>query len=156
MSPRADVSMTPDEIATLLALPMTGVLSTLDRSGAPHAAAMWFTPNERELRMWTYAKSQKAVNLRRDPRCAFLVEEGTAYNELRGVLVKGAARLVTDYDEILAIGTALYDRYTLPATGVEALAGPIAEIERQARKRVGIVLSLDNLASWDHSKLGTV
>ncbi len=148
--------MTPDEIADLLSRPMTGVLSTLDRAGAPHSAGMWFTPHKDELRMWTYAKSQKAVNLRRDPRCAFLIEEGTAYNELRGVLVKGAATLLTDYDEVVAIGTALYDRYTLPATGVEALAGPIAEIERQARKRVGIALSLDNVASWDHSKLGTV
>lgn len=146
--------MTQGEIAALLAMPLTGVLSTLDRSGAPHSAAMWFVPGNDELRMWTYAKSQKAVNLRRDPRCAFLVEEGSAYNELRGVLVKASARVVSDYDEILAIGKALYDRYTLPATGVDAVAGPIVEIERQARKRVGIALPLADVASWDHSKLG--
>ena len=148
--------MSRTEVAALLELPMTGVLSTLDRSGAPHSAAMWFYVDGDEIRMWTYAKSQKAVNLRRDPRCAFLVEEGMAYNELRGVLVKGPARLVNDYDEIVAIGTSLYERYTLPATGVQAQAGPIIEIERQAAKRVGIALTMDDVASWDHSKLGTV
>lgn len=146
--------MTPSEIDDLLAIPLTGVLSTLDRSGAPHSAAMWFAPTKDELHMWTYAKSQKAVNLRRDPRCAFLVEEGATYDELRGVLVKAEAKLVTGYDEIVAIGKALYDRYTLPASGVDTLAGPIAEIERQARKRMGISLPLDGVASWDHSKLG--
>lgn len=148
--------MTQTEIADLLALPITGVLSTLDRSGAPHSAGMWFFHIDDEVRMWTYAKSQKAVNLKRDPRCAFLVEEGAAYNELRGVLVKGSARLVTDHAEIVAIGTALYDRYTLPATGVVVQDGPIVEIERQAHKRVGIALAMADVASWDHSKLGTV
>ena len=156
MSPRVDVSMSDNEIADLLSRPVTAVLSTLDRSGAPHSAGMWFVHADDEIRMWTYGKSQKAVNLKRDPRGALLVEEGTAYNELRGVLVKGAARLITDFDDIVAIGTALYDRYTLPATGIEAQAGPIAEIERQARKRVGIALPMDDIASWDHAKLGTV
>ena len=148
--------MSDNEIAELLAQPLTAVLSTLDRTGAPHSAGMWFVHTNGEIRMWTYAKSQKALNLRRDPRCAFLVEKGTAYNELRGVLVKGPARLITDYEDIVAIGTALYERYTLPATGIEAQAGPITEIERQARKRVGITLGLEDVASWDHAKLGTV
>lgn len=148
--------MTETEIADLLARPLTAVLSTLDRSGAPHSAGMWFVHRDAELRMWTYAKSQKAVNLKRDPRCAFLVEQGTAYNELRGVLVKGAARLVTDFNDLVSIGTALYERYTLPATGIPVQDGPIVEIERQAHKRVGIALPMEDVASWDHSKLGTV
>lgn len=154
MSPRRDVSMSTEEVAAFLAEPRTAVLSTLDRDGSPHAAGMWFVPGDREIRMWTYAKSQKAVNLRRDPRCAFLAEDGMAYAELRGVLVKGSVRLVDDLDAIVAIGTELYERYTAPATGVPAREGPIAEIERQAHKRVGLVLPLSDVASWDHSRLG--
>lgn len=146
--------MSSDEVARFLAEPRTAALSTLDGNGAPHAAGMWFAVGGPELLMWTYAKSQKAVNLRRDPRCALLVEDGVAYDELRGVLVTGSVTLLEALEDIRSIGIALYDRYTKPATGIAVEDGPIVEIERQARKRVGISLPLDDLASWDHRKLG--
>lgn len=145
--------MSDDEVTEFLAVPRNAVLSSLDRTGAPHAAAMWFVPGPDEVLMWTYAKSQKAVNLRRDPRCALLVEEGLAYDELRGVLIKGSARLLEDYEEILAIGLALFSRYTGPETGNDIPEGPLAVIQQQARKRVGIAVPLAHLASWDHRKL---
>lgn len=104
--------------------------------------------------MWTYAKSQKAVNLRRDRRCAVHAEDGLAYSELRGVLIQAEARLIDDFDQILGIGTALYERYTLPATGLPVDQGPLAEIERQAHKRVGIGIPMQRVSSWDHRKLG--
>ena len=134
----------------------TGVLSTLSRDGYPHSVAMWFVPElgsaDGELRMWAYRKSQKVVNLERDPRCALMVEEGTAYNELRGILVQGRARIVDDPEEVYDIGRRLYEIYTLPATEVPAAAAE-DELRRQAGKRKGIVLPLDCVASWDHGKL---
>ena len=145
--------MTPDEVTAFLAEPRTAVLSTLERDGSPHAAAMWFVPHPDRILMWTYAKSQKAVNLNRDPRCALHVEDGLGYNELRGVLIQGEAQVIEDFGTILEIGTALYERYTLPATGVGA-DQISAELERQARKRVGIALPMARIASWDHRKLG--
>ena len=154
MSPRSDVYMSADEVGAFLAEPRTAVLSTLQRDGAPHAAAMWFVADEDEVRMWTYAKSQKAVNLRRDPRCALHAEDGLAYNELRGVLIQGEARLIEDFEAIVTIGVKLYERYTMPAIGVPVTDGPMAELERQARKRVGISLPLERVASWDHRKVG--
>ncbi len=146
--------MTEGEIRELLDHPVTGVLSTLGRDGAPHMAGMWFAHSGARLLMWTYSKSQKAVNARRDPRAAFLVEEGMAYNELRGVLVQGELDVISDIDEIDAIGRLLYDRYTLPTTGIPVEEGPHVEIARQAAKRVGLALPLRNVSSWDHSKLG--
>lgn len=155
MSPRRDVSMTESEVAAFLDLSLSGVLSTLARDGAPHAAGMWFAAGGDDVRMWTYAKSQKAVNLRRDPRCSLLIEDGVAYDELRGVLIRGEATLIDDFDEVVAIGKDLYDRYTKPRTGIAVEDGPIVEIERQGRKRIGIALPLERLASWDHRKMGT-
>lgn len=146
--------MTPAEVTAFLADPRTMVLSTIERDGWPHAAAMWFAIEGDEVLMWTYAKSQKAVNLRRDPRCALHVEEGLAYNELRGVLIQGEARLIESFDAIVDIGKALYERYTLPAIGVPVDQGPLVELERQARKRVGIAVPMERVASWDHRKLG--
>lgn len=149
--------MTADEVRAFLSEPRNAILSTLDRHGAPHAAAMWFVPHEGELRMWTYAKSQKAVNLRRDPRCALLMEEGLAYNELRGLLVKGEVGFVEDYASVVEIGRSLFARYGAVggAPRGELDEAIVAIIEAQARKRVGLILSLDRVASWDHRRLGS-
>lgn len=145
--------MTAAEVAAFLEPARTGVLTTLDRDGWPHSTGMWFAPDTGSLAMWTYAKSQKAKNVLRDPRCAFLVEGGVAYNELAGVLVRGNARVTDDFDEVTDVGRRLYDRYTLPTTGLAYEDGPNIEIERQARKRVAIILPMDEVTSWDHSKL---
>lgn len=156
MSPRRDVSMTSSEIRAFFASPRTGVLSSIGRDGYPHSVAMWFVPeldvNGGELWMWAYRRSQKVINLQRDPRCALMVEEGRAYNELRGLLVRGDARIVDDEDQVFDIGRRLYEIYTLPATGVPAAAAEV-ELRRQAGKRKGIVLPLERVASWDHGKL---
>lgn len=145
--------MSPEQVAEFLRAPRTGVLSTISKDGGPHAAGMWFVAVDHAVAMWTYAKSQKAVNLRRDPRAAFLVEDGLDYAALRGVLVRGSVEVVTDFDSIVEIGRSLYARYTEPSTGVPVDGGPLVEIERQARKRIGILLPLLDVASWDHSKL---
>jgi PPOX class probable F420-dependent enzyme len=144
--------MTKTEIEAFLNEPRTAALSTLDRDGSPHMAGMWFVIAWDAMEMWTYAKSQKAVNLRRDPRVAALVEEGSVYGELKGVLIKGSAELVDDFDAIAGIGRGLYERYTLPRTGVPVEVA-LGEIERQATKRIGIRLPMSAVASWDHSKI---
>ena len=146
--------MTAEEIAVFLEGPHTGVLTTLGPDGYPHTVAMWFVAVGDELRMWAYARSQKIRNLERDPRCAVMVEEGSSYSTLRGILVRGDARLVDNVEEVHDIGARLYQRYTLPATGIPASQGPDVEIRRQAAKRKGVVLAMDRMASWDHSKLG--
>lgn len=145
--------MTAAEVAAFLDAPRTAVLSTIDHRGFPHSTGMWYVPSASELRMWTYRKSQKAVNLGRDDRCCVLVEEGLRYDELKGLSIQGRAGIVSDFEEVVAIGRALYDRYTKPVTGVDADDGPIAEIMRQARKRIGVVVPAARTASWDHSKL---
>jgi nitroimidazol reductase NimA-like FMN-containing flavoprotein (pyridoxamine 5'-phosphate oxidase superfamily) len=145
--------MTPDEVAAFLAEPRTAALTTLGADGWPHSAGMWFAPVDDELHMWTYAKSQKAANAQRDKRCSFLAEEGVGYSELRGVLVRGRLQIVRDEEAIATIGGLLYDRYTLPSTGVPLADGPVVEIRRQASKRIGLVLPMDRIASWDHSKI---
>src|SRR5688572_25180224 len=96
--------MTAAEIRDFFRTPRTAVLSSVGRDGYPHSVAMWFVPEldsgRGELHMWAYRSSQKVLNLQRDPRCSFMVEEGRAYNELRGLLVRGDARVVDDVDEI--------------------------------------------------------
>ena len=145
--------MTRDEVLAFIdEAPYIGVLSTLARDGGPHSAGMYFVREGDRLLMWTYAKSQKARNLARDPRAALLVESGEPYQNLRGALFKGRVELVHDVAEIARIGGLLYERYVQPKTGVSLDDGARAGVEVQAPKRVGIVLPIDKIASWDHAK----
>jgi hypothetical protein len=159
MNRRAQIRMTDDEIDGFLERSMTGVFTTIGADGWPHSVAMWFVPafegDRREVLMWSYAKSQKSVNLMRDPRSAFLVEEGIEYLELRGVLVRARARVIDRFEDVADIGRRLHARYVTSRTGEPAGESALAEIERQATKRIGVSLSLDKIASWDHGKLGS-
>ena len=146
--------MTSSEISDFIRDAMTADLTTLEADGWPHSVAMWFVPGDEVLRMWTYRKSQKVLNLRRDPRFALLVESGQSYNELRGILVRGRARILESFDDVKAIGEALHGRYVLGESDFTIDEVSMREIERQAHKRVGLELPLDRIASWDHSKLG--
>lgn len=144
-----------DELA-LLREPHVGVLSTIDARGFPHSVGIYYVPLDGaaglELGMWVYGKSQKAVNAQREPRASLLVESGTPYQDLRGVLVRGSCRVERDYESVLELGKKVYERYFEPRLGVPLSAGPIENIERQSQKRVAIVLTADRFASWDHGR----
>ena len=145
--------MTVPEILELLREPHTGVLSTIGPGGFPHSVGIYYVLEEDpvELHMWVYAKSQKAVNVRRNPLASLLVESGEPYQDLRGVLVTGRARVITEFDQVLDLGKKIYERYFEPRTGVPlAEAGP--GIEHQSHKRAALVLTAQNMASWDHSR----
>ena len=152
MGTRPDLTMSTSEVSLFLEDPNFGVLTTLDRKGWPHSAGMYFYVENDEILMWTYGKSQKALNVRRDPRASLLVEKGEPYQDLRGVLVRGRVRLETDEEAIAMIGSKLYDRYVAPKTGLASHEGPEFEIRRQATKRVGLIMPMEDVVSWDHSK----
>src|SRR5262245_35676732 len=87
MKRRRQIEMSADEQRRYLADAHTIILTSLDRHGYPHSVAMWFVVDaDGTVAMTTFGKSQKALNLRRDPRCALLVETGRSYEELMGLL----------------------------------------------------------------------
>ena len=145
--------MTVEEIELFLDHPRVGVLATIGRDGYPHLSGMWFVPAGDVLRMWTYAKSQKTVNARRDERASLLIEDGRAYNELKGISFRGRLAILDAFDDVRSIGVALYERYTKPDLDPSLEEVALAEIDRQAQKRVGLELHVTDSASWDHSKL---
>lgn len=144
--------MSPDEVQTYLESQQVLNVATIGPSGHPHVVAMWFAFVDGRLCFWTFAKSQKILNLRRDHKMTGLVESGGgAYSELRGVELIGHGRIVDDYESVLIIGRAVAERYNGPAA-VSEVALPF--IEAQARKRLGVVFEIERSISWDHTKLG--
>lgn len=147
--------MTDGEVADLLDGRHSMAVATLDPGGQPHLVAMWygFLDGERwpdaDLAFWTYAKSQKVVNLRRDPRITCLVEAGRSYDELRGVQLAGRATIHDHPDVVLAVGASVHRRYQ-GGTLDDAVRAGLAEV---ARKRVGVRIHPETIVSWDHRKL---
>ena len=111
MDRRRQIRMSEAEVAAFLEAQRTVICATIGPGGRPHLAALWFLPVDGRLDCWTYAASQKARNLERDPRATLLTEAGTGYQELRGVSMECDAELVRDPDQVLDIGVALAVRY---------------------------------------------
>lgn len=146
---RSTIAMSDDEIADYLRASRTMTLATIGSDGLPHLVAMWYAVIDGEIWFETKAKSQKAVNLRRDPRATCLVEDGRTYDQLRGVSVEGRAEIVEDPDALWAVGVDMWERYN----------GPYSEevkplVELMLNKRVAIRIVPDRVRSWDHQKLG--
>jgi PPOX class probable F420-dependent enzyme len=151
MSRRGQIQMTPEEIAAFLAEGRTASLATIGPNGRPHLTALWYVPHGDVIETWTFAKSQKAVNLRRLPQATILVETGDSYEKLRGVSMECDVELVTDTEKITAIGQQLMHRYTQNRQ-VATAGSQFARL--QAPKRVGLVCRPTKIVSWDHAKLG--
>lgn len=149
MNRREQIRMGPQEIRAFLEQQRTAAVASIGRDGFPHVVAMWYVPTQDALAFWTYAKSQKTVNLRRDPRLTCLIESGESYDELRGVQIKGRAEIVEDRTEVQRWGETIWARYA-PGELNDAMRQVIAA---QAAKRIVVVVHPVEIASWDHRKL---
>jgi len=141
--------MSDAEIGDYLQRSRTMNLATLGEDGHPHLVAMWYAWIDGEIWFETKAKSQKAVNLRRDPRVTCLVEDGLTYDRLRGVSVEGRAEIVDDADALWRVGVSIWERYNGPYSEE---VRPLVEV--MLNKRVAIRVDARRIRSWDHRKLG--
>lgn len=130
-------------------------VATIGRDGSPHLAPMWFVLDDGKVVFRSFTKSQKIVNLRRDPRLTVLVETGDTYETLRGVMIRGRATLVDDPEYVLEIYGRLGARY--PFAGDEPVELDPEALEaafgRFAPKNTAVIVEPDRVTSWDHTKL---
>ncbi|MGC8479938.1 MAG: pyridoxamine 5'-phosphate oxidase family protein [Acidimicrobiales bacterium] len=148
---RSTITMSEEEMYSFLDGQKTMNVATIGPNGWPHLVAMWYCSLGDDLVFWTFGKSQKAINLRRDPRLTVLVEDGETYETLRGVQLQCRARLVETPEEVIAIGTGLLAKYMPGAAQQEQEV-----FLRTAPKRIGVHLTIEHSTSWDHHKLGGV
>jgi PPOX class probable F420-dependent enzyme len=146
---RGQVVMSDEEITRFLTEQRVATLATVGPSGQPHLVAMWYAVIDGVLWFETKAKSQKAVNIRRDGRVTVMIETGQTYDILRGVALEGKAVVVDDPDALWAVGVNVWERYN----------GPYSEevrpmVEFMLARRVAVRVDVDRTRSWDHRKLG--
>ena len=154
--PRRDqIRMTDTEQRDFIASAQTIIISSIGKDGVPHPMPMWFGVEEGgAIVMTTFRKSQKIKNLQGDARVSLLVEDGTSYNELRGVVIYGTAELIDDAERVIDILSEVATRNQPVDDG--AKQGMRAALAKTAPKRIGIRIKPERVVSWDHRKLGGV
>jgi PPOX class probable F420-dependent enzyme len=148
MNRQRQIRMTPEEQAEFLARARTMVLCTIDKDGYPHAVAMAYMVKDGCIYMTSYRKAQKVVNIRRNPKVAVMVESGTAYNELKGVMIRGRCEIIEEPEEVWQIM-----RQIRQFQGETPAAPTDAVVKARAQKRAVLKIIPEKIASWDHSKL---
>jgi PPOX class probable F420-dependent enzyme len=139
--------MSSDEVTRFIRQPLTMALATISPNGQPHLAAMWYGFLDGQVGFLTYRGSQKYKNIARDPRVTCLFEDGSRdYDQLRGVQVTG---------RVLEIHGECMERLAYDIT--ERYQGPLDDAGRRGvraglAKRLGFVLEIGRMASWDHAK----
>ena len=152
MSRRDQIKMSDEEVARFLDEQRTVICATNGRDGFPHLMPLWYVVRDGDLWSWTYAKSQKARNLERDPRASLQVEAGERYDELRGVLLRCDVAIHREAEDVAKLGLEIFARYTGPELGDEVRA----MVHAQAPKRVALQFVERSRATWDHRKLAGV
>ena len=147
MPERPDIRLTADQQAVYLRANRKCALATLDKDGFPHVTAMNFVMRDGAFYMTSYGKAQKVVNIRRNPKTAIMVETGSAYAELKGVMVRGECQIIEGEDAVHLVWA-----WSAEARG-ETYRRP-AGASSSAPKRVVLKIVPHKIVTWDHSKLG--
>jgi PPOX class probable F420-dependent enzyme len=153
---RKDITMSEEEISDFLSGGHTLQVATIGAGGFPHLAPMWYRFEDGKIVFRSFTKSQKIVNLVRNPKITVLVEDGDSYDMLRGVMINGTATLISDPDYVLGLYGRISSDYEMVAgvrrefasEEVKALFGHIAA------KNTAVVVEPLRVVSWDHRKLG--
>ena len=140
------IKMTDAEVNKFLGEQKTLIVATIGRNGLPHLAPMWFAVLDGEIVFCTDRKSQKIVNLQRDPRCSVLAEAGETYDQLRGVHMEGVTEFTPDLGRVVdAVVARNFGEVGDDDTAREALSKAMS-------RRAAVIFRPTRTASWDHRK----
>ena len=147
---RDQIRMTDADVLTFIEERKSLQVATLNKDGSVHLTTLWFALVDGDIVFETFTKSQKIVNLQRDARITVLLEDGTEYNELRGVSISGRAVLYDDPERVhpLALAVMRRNQPEIPEDALDKVA------KMMASKRTAVVVKAERTVSWDHGKLG--
>jgi nitroimidazol reductase NimA-like FMN-containing flavoprotein (pyridoxamine 5'-phosphate oxidase superfamily) len=147
MNRRRQIQLSLDEQAAFFREQRKAALATLDQHGFPHVVAMSYFAKDGAFYMTSYGKAQKVVNIRRNPKVALMIESGSAYSELCGVMVRGHCEIIESAEAVRAAFAGMAEaRGATPSR--PSGAGD------SAPKRVVLKIIPEKVTSWDHRKLG--
>jgi len=139
------IAMTSEEIDAFLGVERVCRTATVGPQG-PHATPLWFVWSGGSFWLTSLARSQRWMDLERDPRIAVVVDAGVTYTELRGVELRGSVSVVGEVPrtgercpELEEAEQAFADKYT---------DGQIVRDGKHAWLRI----TAEKISSWDFRK----
>lgn len=147
MKRRQQIQLTPQEQAAFLKEPHKAALATIDKNGFPHVVAMGFLAKDGLIYMTSYAKAQKVLNIRRNPKVAVMVESGKTYGDFRGVMLRGMCEIIEDP---VVVEKTMRELSGNQGSSSGVPKGAISSAPKRALLKITPVKS----SSWDHTKLG--
>jgi nitroimidazol reductase NimA-like FMN-containing flavoprotein (pyridoxamine 5'-phosphate oxidase superfamily) len=140
--------MTAAERDDFLAEQRTCRVATIGPDG-PHATPLWFLWRSECLWLYSITRSQRWVDLQRDPRISATVDTGHEFLELRGVEITGTVAVVGEvpragesHAELDALETDFFAKY-FPDVGVF-----------HDGRHAWLKLTPSKISSWDFRKIG--
>lgn len=103
----------PQEIKALLDRPLLARLATANpASGQPHVVPVWYAWDGESLWISAFDSTRKVKDLRRNAKCAVVIDVDGPADGLRGVLMEGEAELVKQPADLMRRQTTwIYARY---------------------------------------------
>ena len=146
MNRRQQIQLTHEEQTAFLKEPNKAALATIDKDGFPHVVAMGFLAKDGAIYMTSYAKAQKVLNIRRNPKVALMVESGKNYGDFRGVLLRGLCEIIED--------PVVVEKTMRELAGNQAGSSGVPKgAVNSAPKRALLKIVPQKVSSWDHTKL---
>tara|TARA_B100000929_G_scaffold128883_2_gene102107 strand:+ start:133 stop:600 length:468 start_codon:yes stop_codon:yes gene_type:complete len=144
------IRMTDEEMRLFIEEQKSLQVSCVGSDGWPHLTTLWFAVVDQKIVFETYTRSQKILNLQRNPHITVLLEDGTVYEKLRGVMIKGEAILESKPENVEKYAKAVMIR-NQPEYGEEILS---EAAKQMSLKRTAVIVEPNEVVSWDHTKLG--
>src|SRR5437588_7597921 len=142
---RQQIQLTPEEQAAFLRQHHKAAFATIDKDGFPHVVGMNYVVKDGAFYMTSYGKAQKVLNIRRNPKVGLMVEAGSAYAELKGVMVRGECEIREGAEAVAEVFAWMAEDRREPRP---------AGASRSAPKRVVLKIVPTKTVTWDHAKLG--
>lgn len=149
-SRRASIALTDAEQQELLDDSWTLQVASIGPKGYPHLVAMWYVVVDGLIHFTTFRKSQKILNLKRNPKISVILETGKGYQELRGMVIEGTAELLDDPAGTAKVMAAVGAKYN----GIPIRTDTSEQQLAAASKRTVVRIHPVDIYSWDHRKLG--
>ncbi len=141
------IVMTSAEIDQFLQSARTCRVATIGPGGTPHVSPLWFVWDGSTLWLNSIVKSQRWVDIERDPRVGIAVDEGDEFFELHGLEITGVATVVGDVPRTAAPDDAVAEAERL--FGDKYAGGDFHPDGRHAWLRV----DPKKIVSWDFRKI---
>ncbi len=138
----ADLTMTRAEVDAFLTEERVLRLATVDDDGWPAVAPVWFVWHDGAFWVWNLERAKRTPRLRAGTRCAFTVDGGEEYLELRGA----SGRLTYSFVADDAVPTDVRVGFARKYLGTDEPLAP-------AHHHAWIRFDPATLATWDFRKL---